>query len=231
MVQDPYYGINFSITKSIIDETYDKNSTNIMYLHFKNRCSSIPSKGDYTRELIYLWCGLCGLQTYRNEKLFQWDWETNLDNWSEDFEIQLNELKTFLRKNLLPLPMDFFPDEPDNTKRKIEMDEEEFNRAFESFAVELPKLEENLKELQKIQPENMAAREQKKNEIQSIELEIEAIRTGNKSIQESPEQRRKRLVNWYQEEKELLGERGAKTRTAKREGISRQTLSDILNKA
>lgn len=47
---------------------------------------------------------------------------------------------------------------------------------------------------------------------------------------ESPQERKCRLEIWYQEERRLRGDRGAKSRTAKRERISRQALSQILNR-
>ena len=45
---------------------------------------------------------------------------------------------------------------------------------------------------------------------------------------ESPAERKKRLKTWVQEECRVRGESGALKRTAKREGITRQTLSGIL---
>ncbi len=47
---------------------------------------------------------------------------------------------------------------------------------------------------------------------------------------ETPEDRRERLTNWYDEECKLRGKHGAYNRTATREGISRQTLQGILNR-
>jgi len=48
--------------------------------------------------------------------------------------------------------------------------------------------------------------------------------------EESPAERKQRLDSWYQEECRLRGESGAIRRTAEREGIKRQTLSDILKR-
>ena len=234
MMLDPFYGLTSTATDSIINAIYRESAGNALYRHFRERFSSLPSKGETgpQRHLIYIWCGLMGLPTYRDGSPLGWQREDFLDNWTqENFDFRLGELKIFLRHHSWPLPATFFPDEPDNAQRKVALDEAEYARAFSDFAVALPQLEKELEELQNIQPESMEAHLQRKTEIDIIKRKIAAIRNGNnKSGQETPDERKQRLQGWFQEERLLRGERGAQTRTAEREGITRQTLSQILKR-
>ncbi len=59
---------------------------------------------------------------------------------------------------------------------------------------------------------------------------LTSIEELEQSESETPAQRKSRLHQWFNEE-ESKKERGALTRTAKREGITRQALSQILNRA
>ncbi len=228
---DPYYGLLSTATEAIISGIYRDNAGTILYPQFRRRFSLLPCKGDKQRELIYLWCGLMGLPTYRGGSPLDWQWEDFLENWTQDFQLRLDELKDFLRQHSWPLPSAHFPNEVDNTDRKVALDEEEFDRAFHDFTVLLPQLKEELAEIKRIQPESMEARQQKKIEIEKIERRVAAINDGNyKDYQETPGERLLRLEFWFQEEGRLGGERGALKRTAEREGIARQTLSKILNR-
>jgi hypothetical protein len=76
-------------------------------------------------------------------------------------------------------------------------------------------------------PESIAARKEKKSEIDSLKIQIDAISNG-KDDHEAPADRKQRLKEWLKEEQSSRGERGAIVRTAKREGISRQRLGQIL---
>jgi len=232
MMLDPYYGVESIATNSIIASLYRKHVDSVMYRQFEKKFSLLPCKDDRQRHLIYLWCGLMELSVYREGDAIDWQWQDFLENWTQDFDIQRVELKHFLRQHLLPLPVALFGEETDNTKRKITLDEEEYSRAFDDFTIKIPQLEADLEELKKIQPESMEARQQKKIEIENIERQIENIYSGNhKDDNETPTQRRQRLKKWYQEEIRLRGRQGSLNRTAKREGITRQTLSIILKRS
>ncbi len=61
--------------------------------------------------------------------------------------------------------------------------------------------------------------------------DVEAIEEQDFGLrEEAPDARRQRLQSWYDQELKLRGERGALTRTAQREKITRQTLSQILRR-
>lgn len=231
MMLDPYYHVKASATESIINSIYRANADNPLYRSFKNRFSVLPCKKDHQRHLIYLWCGMMGLPSYRDGTALNWGWKGFLDNWTQDFDIRLSELQDFLRQHSWPLPSTFFPDDADNTKNKVAQSGEEYDRAWDDFVIQLPKLEEELAELQKIQPESMKALEKKNSEIAKIEREIQNIYAGDNKIKdETPEERKQRLKAWFEQEVNSRGLRGAITRTAKREGITRQTLSTILKR-
>jgi len=72
-------------------------------------------KYDIHRELIYLWCSFLGLPTYRKGKRLEWSWRDLVDHWNVDFEFKEDELREFLRRQKLPLPGEFFPNEPDRS--------------------------------------------------------------------------------------------------------------------
>ena len=110
-----------------------------------------------------------------------------------------------------------------------EQDTAEFDQAFQEFSVDLPRLLAELAELMAIQPETMEARKHKKTEIADIQKQIDAIKSPDKIIDETPAERKKRLEEWFDKES-LRGDRGALQRTAKREGISRQALREILDR-
>lgn len=149
---------------------------------------------------------------------------------------KLNELKAFLRHHSWPLPSAFFPAEVDNTLRKVALSKDEFDQAFYHAGVILPHLEEKLAELKKIQPESMAALSEKEMKIKQLERQIsdplssqhKTSSSEHNNEKETPIKRKKRLQSWYKEECKLRGERGAYNRTAKREGIARQTISKLL---
>lgn len=190
MMLDPFYGVESSATDSIINGIYLENTGNARYNQFENHFTSSPCKNDQHRYLIYLWCGLMGLPAYRDSALLNWQWNDFLENWTQDFEIRLDELRDFLRQHLWPLPAAFFPSEVDNTERKVALDEAEFVRTFHEITSVLPLLEDKLEELKKIPPESMKARQQKKIEIENIEQQIAAINPGNnKNDQELPSER------------------------------------------
>jgi len=112
---DPIYGVKSDRINSFLKEILHKNSGNVLYSQFQNQFSLLPCKNDQQRKLIYLWCGLMGLPAYQNKTILNWQWEDFLENWKQDFEIRLDDLKDFLRQKSLPLPMAFFPSEVDST--------------------------------------------------------------------------------------------------------------------
>ena len=57
------------------------------------------------------------------------------------------------------------------------------------------------------------------------------LEDGEEQKKETPEERRERIYNWYQEEINERGERGALERVAKREGVKRQRISQIILKS
>ncbi len=231
MQLDPFYGYNSVAVLSIINDLYNGNAANDLFQKFEKRFSRLPCKADQVRHLIYYWCGLMGLPTYQNGKPSNWKREDFLDHWTIGFDLNIDELKQFLRANNWPLPVNIFPNELDNTERKLALDEEEFRTAFHDFTVVLPQLKMDLAELIKTPPESMEARQQKIKETEELERRIDAIINGDKiDTEESPDERKQRLKIMFEEEQALRGERGALTRAAKREGIARQTFSGILNR-
>lgn len=164
----------------------------------------------------------------------------------------LELLKDYFNQSLSSIPNDlqkrvttsFFPMKWDNLnisqRKKLaeivstqenvsNIQDKSFESAFIEFSEDLPELKRELTELNNIQPENMVARNQKQLEIQRIEKQIADILSGGgKRKGETPAERITRLKNWLNEEISSKGDRGAQARTAKREGISRQRLSEIL---
>jgi len=55
-----------------------------------------------------------GLPAYRNGIPLGWKWRDFLENWTQGFEIPLDELRDFLRSHSYPLPVEFFPDEQED---------------------------------------------------------------------------------------------------------------------
>lgn len=188
MKLDPYYGVESAATQSIVNGIYRKQEGIKQYQEFINRFVLLPCKSDQQRHLGYLWCGMMGLQPYRKGSPLNWRWRDLLENWTQDFEIRLDELKKLLRHHSYPLPVYFFSDEKDNTERKVELEEAEFDRAFHDFSIVLPQLKADLAELKGIQPNSMKERQQKKDEIKRIEQQIKAIESGNHSVIKPPKQ-------------------------------------------
>ncbi|PLY12830.1 MAG: hypothetical protein C0631_15890 [Sedimenticola sp.] len=179
LMLDPFYGVESAATESVINGIYRENADNQLFQQFSHRFSLAPCKTDKQRHLIYLWCGLMGLHAYRGEQPLNWDREDYLEHWTDDFDLELNEIKTFLRKHNWPLPTWFFPDDVDNTERKMALDDKEFETAFHDFAVTLPQLEKELAEIEAIQPHSMKERREKFIEKNQIEQQIIAIKTGH----------------------------------------------------
>jgi hypothetical protein len=257
LMRDGYYGFKSDDSETVIKETrygigavttvkndipanleitlntlFDSRAHDESFSKIKCQYDQLPCKGNKHQLLIYLWIEL-GLPGYREgQRIGCKFWKRDaLEYWQNDFEIMKTELMEFLREKKYPLPSYFFPDEPDNTTNKLQNTEKEYDRSVYNLTVLLPRLEEELKETSNINPESMADLREKKRAIDKIKNEIASIRNGSAAgLKESPVERKQRLHAWFYEEKRLKGEYGALQRTAKREGISRQFLSEILKR-
>ncbi len=169
---------NLRLTRSLVNSIYRQNSGNSFYLQFLKQFNLTSSKDDHQRHLIYIWCCLLRLPTYRRGTAFRWRYQDFLENCNVDFEIKLDELKSFLRQRSWPLPVALFPNELDNTAAVIEKSTVVHAEAFDQFIDVLPKLIKNREELQNIQPESMTAYREKKEELRKFDSQIEAIKTG-----------------------------------------------------
>lgn len=172
---DPFYGVETVATETIINEIYRENTGNTVFEAFRRRFSLSPNRSDQQRHLIYLWCGLLGLPTYKDKIPLNWQREDVLDHWSEDFDFQLSDILGFLRRHKWPLPSHFFPDAFDSTERKVVLDQEIFDKTFYDFAVVLPRLEKEREEIQGITPKSMAERQQKIKALDEVNCQIEAL--------------------------------------------------------
>jgi|GEM_PF-5612432 len=228
MIIDPFYGHDAEATNFLIRSIYKEHAHDPRFRNFRDGFSLKPCKSEAQQHLIYIWCALMGLPAYRDGKLLAWSANDFLSNWTADFDLNRTELQGFLRQHELPLPTYYFPDEIDNTERKVALDDETYAQAND-FAVELPRLENKLDELESCRPETWQDKKERDEAIAEVQQQIQVIKSGG-SNDETPDQRKQRLESWLAEEKRLRGERGALTRTAEREGIKRQTLSAILKK-
>lgn len=190
LMLDPFYGVKSELaaTQSIINNIHHRNNGNQQYKGFKDRFGLLPCSNDQQHQLVYLWCGTMGLPAYRNGTPLAWKWRDFLENWTQGFEIPLDELRDFLRSHSYPLPVAFFPDEVDNTERKVSLEEVEFDQAFHEAIVVIPELKHDLAELKGIRPSSMKKRQQKKDAIKKIEQQIKAIKSRNNNTTEPRQQ-------------------------------------------
>ncbi|MBV1884532.1 MAG: hypothetical protein KUG82_23025 [Pseudomonadales bacterium] len=210
----------------IIESLYRDHESNVIFAGFQRQFSVKPCKANHQLHLLLLWCGPMGLPSHQNNELMRCQPMDYLENWTQEFEIQLDDLKDFLRENNLPLPVAYFPTYADNTKNKTTVDATK----FQQYAVELPQLENRLAELKQIQPENMTEDAAKQDAVSKIEKQIQLIIAPEKEgSTETPEEREQRLKRWFAEETQKKPN-GALRRTAEKEGITRQTLSEILKR-
>jgi len=174
--QDPYYGVTSAATPAIIGNIYEKNKDNDAYKKFSFEFSSRHEDTDTQLHLIYLWIILLGLPSYKNDNLVIFDVDNFLDNSPKDLKIKLTEFKTFLSRYSWPLVASLFPLESSNTQQAVANSEKEFEDAFHEITTILPKLEDELSELQNVPPENMEKWELKKIQIARIENKISNIK-------------------------------------------------------
>lgn len=232
LMLDPLYGVENTCSEVLIAAIYEENKDNSSYRSFAYQFGLLPCSDDAQRHLIYILCVLMGLPAYRNDRRLDWNHKELFREWTSSFDIRLHELRDLLRGQSWPLPSTFFPDEVDSTVRKANLEATEYEHQMQLHLVTLPKLENSLVDLKIIQPADMAERKRKDREIELLEHRIHAINTGDEvPLKETFEERCLRLLRWFEEEVRLKGPRGARTRTAKREGIALATLSAILNKA
>ncbi len=88
-------------------------------------------------ELIHTWCGLARLDTYRprddrSTGWFGWEYE---ERCHLDLEIDRDDLKKFLRNWKLPLPAFWFPQDPDNSQRKMALGEPDSELAWDNLVL------------------------------------------------------------------------------------------------
>lgn len=178
MVVDPFYGMDSAATESIVNEIYRENANNDLFLMFRDSYALKPFKSDKVRELISLWCAFLGLPAYQKNNRLSWQWNDYTDSKILNFQVSMTELRELLRKYSWPLPSRIYPGEYDCTERKVTLEDHKYKKGFEIFAVFLPRLKRDLEELQNMQPESMDALKQRKSEIELIEQEIAAIKTG-----------------------------------------------------
>lgn len=214
----------------VIADLYSSLGASEQYQHFLTRYLRLPCKNDTQRLLLLLWCGLVGLPARRNGLPLGWGWEEFLDEWKGDFELRLEDVRELLRKNQWPLPFAVFPEEPDTTQNFLSLSETEYNELVYNHLVVLPELESELSTLVYVNPQSLGELDKKKARTAQLKSRISSIHAGNlKGPNETPKERKNRLERWLEEEKQK-GHRGAIKRTAAREGISRQFLSEILNR-
>ena len=174
--EDPYYGVTSAATPAIIGNIYENNKDSDAYKKFAFEFSSRHENTDAQLHLIYLWIILLGLPSYKNENLIIFDVNNFLDNSPKDLKIKLTEFKTFLSRYSWPLVASLFPLESSNTQQVVANSEKEFEDAFHEITTILPKLEDELSELQNVPPENMERWELKKIQIARIENKISNIK-------------------------------------------------------
>ncbi len=98
------------------------------------------------------------------------------------------------------------------------------------------RLEQDIQKWESLQPTSIEELSTQESRLQELQNELETLKReislGGPKLNEneSPTQRKMRLEIWYQQECKIRGKRGAKARTAKREKITPQTLSGILNR-
>ena len=235
---DPYYGVTASVaTECLIRDIYSDNADNVLFRQFKSRYSSFASfkSTPPQRELIYIWCGLLNLPTYVNDEMYDWNWDNIFKVETLDFSIKKNDLEAFSRNHSYPLPHALFPDEKDNTQYKVELEDDEFDQAIHEINTSLLEdKEQQLAILQNITINGTEDYDRYIYKVENLTAEIEDIKTElgiSKPENESPTERKTRLHKWLKEEDlKLNGKRGSLKKTAEREGISRQALSEILNR-
>lgn len=146
---------------------------------FRDAFMRLPCKENQLLLLVYSWCGPLGLRYSRNGQSPENQVSDLLSNWTSEFQIQLEDLKVFLRQNGWPLPVSIFSGEADHTHNKVNLSDKEFKKLVREQVELLPNLQRRLKELKAIQPESMAADEKKQQEISKVESKIEVL-TGRK---------------------------------------------------
>ena len=210
---DPWYKHESAPAESIVNGYYRDNWEDPRFPAFENQFRLLPCKNERIRELIYLWCALLGLRTYEPDSTKEFNIRRLPKEWLSEFEVDQDEIKSFLRKQDLPLPVHFFRSERDNTENKRSLENEEFVQIQYELGHVLPKLEQDLEELKRIQPESMAAREKKKAELRALKDKIHAIHQGTppvagdgtnpRSLEEKKRETERTHLSWQRRVNEL----------------------------
>ena len=165
-------------TDSIISSIYKEHSSNSIFTRFRTDFGWLPCSGDSHRHLIFIWCGLLGLKYQRNSCTPNQPRSDLLNNWMRDFDIGKQDLKLFLRKNSWPLPVTYFFSEPDNTANKSKKSPKEYLRFCELQLEELPRVQDDLRDLSKAKSETVTEHKAKQQEQSEKEKRIQMIKEG-----------------------------------------------------
>jgi hypothetical protein len=142
LIIDPWYGHASETTAAMVKGIRD-NQRDPRFARFRGAFAwTPPIKEDRYRELICLWC-LMGLPAYQQGNRVDWRPEEFAERWREDFDIQLDELKQFLRSHKWPLPVARFPSEPDNSEAKLDIDQAASPEGWDK-AIELGQVESDI---------------------------------------------------------------------------------------
>jgi len=175
LMLDPFYGVNNTGCESVISEISGDDLFANKAARVTSQFSVSPLKSNQQKLLVYLWCGAMNLPTDKTSGPPNWNWHEHMTHGTEAFNIRLSDLMSLLRSRRWPLPFEFFASSPDNSQRKMELTDREYETAFTGFALKLPALEHELAEVTAIQPASMAERQQKKDELARLEGEIANI--------------------------------------------------------
>jgi hypothetical protein len=143
--------------------------------YFETAFNLLPCKSDRLRFLVYTWCGPLGLPYTRDGHSIENQEIDILKNWSKEFEIKLEDLKVFLRNNNWPLPVRIFGGEPDNTQKKVDLTDQQFQLSYDLKVVLLTKIQKELQELNNIQSASIDELERKTKKVDQHETRIQAI--------------------------------------------------------
>lgn len=142
---------------------------------FRDAFGRLPCKGNQLLLLIFSWCGPLGLHYSRKGQSPENQESDLLKNWSKEFQIQLEDMKEFLRKNSWPLPVNIFENEPDNTQKKVNLSNKAYEKLVRKRLVLIPQLKQQLKEVSAIPAESMSAHEKKQQEVTKLNQQIEIL--------------------------------------------------------
>jgi len=126
--------------------------------------------------LALVLCGMGELNTFMpgEKEPTGWKYGSFTENFRDDLEIELDDLKRLMRKHELPLPVSLFPDAPDNTEKALATEGKEFGEGWDE-AIAQGEVEDAIAEWEALQPKSiteMALKEQKLKELREKLQEI-----------------------------------------------------------